>query len=191
MAISPPTDLVMDVLRAADPTQVKEAQARLQSNRAAFRASSLAETGNGFANTVAILNQNQGGSGLGNIDNRAEPKKVPETYRKFEAMVLQNFVKSMMPSNSEDVYGKGTAGDIWKSMMAEQIGNVMAKGDGVGIAASMVADGAGGTSMTNRVSAQLDGNSANMAQSMVQEYQRKALDGFRASDALSSTGSTE
>lgn len=191
MAISPPTDLVMDVLRAADPTQVKEAQARLQSNRAAFRASSLAETGNGFANTVAILNQNQAGSGLGSIENRAEPKKVPETYRKFEAMVLQNFVRSMMPSNSEDVYGKGTAGDIWKSMMAEQIGNVMAKGNGVGIAASMVADGAGGADMTNRVSAQLDGNSANIAQSMVQEYQRKALDGFRASDALSSTDSTK
>lgn len=189
MAISPPTDLVMDVLRAADPTQVEEAQARLKANRAAFRASSLAETGNGFANTVAVLNQNQGGSGLGNIINRAEPKHVPETYRKFEAMVLQNFVKSMMPSNSDDVYGKGTAGDIWKSMMAEQIGNVMAKGNGVGIAASMVADGAGGSDMRNRVNLDMKASSSDMARGMIEEYQRKALDGVRATEETAGAGS--
>jgi Rod binding domain-containing protein len=175
MAISPPTDLVMDVMRAADPAQVEEAQARLKASRSAFRASSLAETGQGFANTVAILNQSQG-SGLGNIDNRAEPKKIPETYRKFEAMVLQNFVKSMMPAESEEIYGKGTAGDVWKSMMAEQIGNVMAKGNGVGIAASMVADGAGGSDLSRRVSMAPDGSSMNVAQGMIQEYQRKALE---------------
>lgn len=190
MAISPPTDLVMDVLRAADPAQVEEAQARLKANRAAFRASSLAETGNGFANTVAILNQNQGGSGLGNIDVRAEQKQVPESYRKFEAMVLQNFVKSMMPNDSENVYGKGNTGDMWKSMMAEQIGNVMAKGNGVGIAASMVVDGAGGTDMSNRKSIDPEASSSSMAQSIVQEYQRKALDGVRATEASSGSGST-
>ena len=36
MAISPPSDLVMDVVRAADPNEVQEAQARLKANRAAF-----------------------------------------------------------------------------------------------------------------------------------------------------------
>ena len=50
------------------------------------------------------------------------PTKVPQVYRKFEAMVLQNFVKNMLP-NSETLYGKGSAGEIWKGMMAEQLGN--------------------------------------------------------------------
>jgi len=55
-------------------------------------------------------------------------------YRKFEAFVLQMFVESMLPKDATNVFGKGTAGTIWRSMMAEQIGNEMARGNGVGIA---------------------------------------------------------
>ena len=178
MAISPPSDLVMDVVRAADPAEVQEAQARLKANRAAFQATSLAENGNGFANTVAVLNQDSPTNSLGDITNRAEAKKIPESYRKFEAMVLQNFVKSMLPSESEEIYGKGTAGDMWKSMMAEQIGNVMAQGDGVGIAERMVTDRIVGSDAPDRVNASLGGNDNNVALSMVQEYQRKAVADF-------------
>ncbi len=90
MAISPASDLVMDVVRAADPAEVQEAQARLKANRAAFQATSLAENGDGFAGTFlrcSILPK--GSSGLGDISNRAEAKKIPETYRKFEAMVCR------------------------------------------------------------------------------------------------------
>ncbi|OBZ92761.1 rod-binding protein [Pararhizobium polonicum] len=178
MAISPPSDLVMDVVRAADPAEVQEAQARLKANRAAFQATSLAENGTGFANTVAVLNRDSPTNSLGDITNRAEAKKIPESYRKFEAMVLQNFVKSMLPTESEEIYGKGTAGDMWKSMMAEQIGNVMAQGKGVGIAESMVTDRIVGSEGPDRVNASLDGNDSNVAQSMVQEYQRKAVSKF-------------
>ncbi|WP_457662674.1 rod-binding protein [Sinorhizobium medicae] len=177
MAISPPSDLVMDVVRAADPAEVQEAQARLKANRAAFQATSLAENGDGFAAAVSVLNTSEGSSGLGDISNRAEAKKIPETYRKFEAMVLQNFVKSMLPSDSENVYGKGTSGDIWKSMMAEQIGDVLSKGGGIGIADQMVGDDAAG-----QVNASLDGDSWNLAAGMVQEYERKALASFLPDD---------
>lgn len=174
MAISPPSDLVLDVVRAADPTEVQEAQARLKANRAAFKATSLAENGNGFAAAVNVLNLSPAGSsGLGDISNRVEQKKIPETYRKFEAMVLQNFVKSMLPAESENVFGKGTAGDIWKGMMAEQIGDVLSKNGGIGIA-DQLASGEG----ANRVQASLDGNSRNLAASLVQEYERKTLTGF-------------
>jgi Rod binding domain-containing protein len=44
------------------------------------------------------------------------------------------FVESMLPKDAEQVFGKGSAGNIWRSMMAEQIGNEMAKGKGIGIA---------------------------------------------------------
>lgn len=177
MAISPPSDLVMDVVRAADPAEVQEAQARLKANRAAFKATSLAENGNGFAATVNILNSSEGSSGLGNVDNRVEKKAAPETYRKFEAMILQNFVKSMLPTDSENVYGKGTAGDIWKSMMAEQIGDVLSKSGGIGIA-----DQLAGENAADRVHASLDGNSRSLATSLVQEYERRALTGLTAEE---------
>ncbi|RDL52870.1 hypothetical protein BLJAPNOD_04035 [Ensifer sp. M14] len=177
MAISPPSDLVMDVVRAADPAEVQEAQARLKANRAAFQATSLAENGNGFAATVNVLNSSQGSSGLGDINNRVEQKKIPETYRKFEAMILQNFVKSMLPNDSENVFGKGTSGDIWKSMMAEQIGDVISKSGGIGIA-----DQLAGSDARERVNASLDGNSRNLAASLVQEYERKTLTGYSTED---------
>jgi flagellar protein FlgJ len=168
VAISPPSDLVLDVVRAADPAQVQEAQAKLKSNRAAFEASSLAESGNGFQAAVGILNRDSAAS-IGARDVAAVGKKdVPEHYRKFEAMVLQNFVKSMLPEN-EEVYGKGTAGEIWKGMMADQIGDALAKGGGVGIAESLMKNSGTGAAARGDVAPD------RIAAGMVQALQREAF----------------
>ena len=136
MAISPPSDLVLDVVRAADPTQVQEAQAKLKSNRAAFEATSLAEAGAGFQAAVGVLNRDSAGAHAQGV-SAVGGKAVPEHLRKFETMVLQNFVKSMMPTESEEIYGKGTAGEMWRGMMADQLGEVLSKGGGIGIAESL------------------------------------------------------
>ncbi len=68
------------------------------------------------------------------------PREVPETFRKFEGMVLQTFIQSMLPQESEAVYGSGLAGDMWKSFMATEIANVMAKAGGIGIAERVLGD---------------------------------------------------
>lgn len=168
MAISPPSDLVLDVVRAADPASVQEAQAKLKTNRSSFEANSLADAGNGFGAAVSILNRDSVLPAA--ADGAASGKAVPETYRKFEAMVLQNFVKSMLPADSEDVYGKGTAGEIWRGMMAEQIGEVIAKGGGIGIAASLAKDsGSDGGAADIAVT---DPNAHRVSTAMVQELQR-------------------
>jgi Rod binding domain-containing protein len=72
------------------------------------------------------------GSGHATIIKKADTDRA--VYRKFEAFVLQTFVESMLPQGASEVFGKGTAGTIWRSMLAEQIGNEMAKGEGIGIA---------------------------------------------------------
>ncbi len=59
---------------------------------------------------------------------------TPEAFRKFEAMMLQSFIQSMLPEDSEAVYGKGLAGDMWRSLMAEKIADVMADSGGIGVA---------------------------------------------------------
>jgi Rod binding domain-containing protein len=64
---------------------------------------------------------------------------TPTAFRKFEAMVLQSFLQSMLPSENEAVYGEGLAGDMWRSMMAEQIAGVMAERGGIGIADRILA----------------------------------------------------
>lgn len=174
MAISPPSDLVLDVVKAADPTEVQAAQEKLMATRAAFRANSLADAGNGFSSKVDVLENAAAKTGLNDVKNRSKTEEIPETYRKFESMVLQNFVKNMLPSDSEQVYGKGATGDIWKGMMAEQLGNVMSKGDGIGIAKELYHD-----ALRKKegaiVNASADQNDRKVAFSMVDEFQRKTF----------------
>jgi len=59
----------------------------------------------------------------------------------FEAFVLQSFVQSMLPKNATNVYGRGTAGEVWRSMLAEKIGEELARSGQVGIAQRLAASG--------------------------------------------------
>ena len=167
MAISPPSDLVLDVVRAADPAQVQEAQARLKSNRAAFEATSLAEAGAGFQAAVSVLNRDSAGAHAQGV-SAVGGKAVPEHLRKFETMVLQNFVKSMMPTESEEIYGKGTAGEMWRGMMADQLGEALGKGGGIGIAESLAKSSGIGAASREK-------NTDRVASGMVEALQREVF----------------
>src|SRR5690606_2850970 len=130
MAINPPSDLVMDVARAADPQAYRMAAERL---RAPSASGTMAASGaggltrDGFASFSDSLAA--GVSVRPDAQNAANP-----AYRKFEAFMLQSFVQSMFTSDTTATFGKGIAGEYWKSMMAEAMANKMADGGGVGIA---------------------------------------------------------
>lgn len=64
----------------------------------------------------------------------ADPVKAAQAAKQFEAVVLQSFIQSMLPSNAVHAFGKGTAGDVMKSFLAEHIGRQLAAGSGIGIA---------------------------------------------------------
>ncbi len=163
MSITPPSDLVMDVLKAADPTQLAEAKARLDTIGAGIKAERLNTEGNGFNTQVASLGDVKLPSGGDNMRVSSKDAATPETYRKFEAMVLRNFVQDMLPEQNESVFGKGTAGDIWKSMMAEHLADAIAEGGGIGIADRLLqnANYAGERSASNK--AERDGYVNNVA----------------------------
>lgn len=59
---------------------------------------------------------------------------TPESFKRFEAMVLQTFIQNMLPKDGAAVYGKGMAGDMWKAMLAEKVATVVAERGGIGIA---------------------------------------------------------
>ena len=181
MAISPPSDLVLDVVRAADPMVLAAAQEKLKTNRAAFAATSLAEKGAGFGAAVEVLNSAAFDAGLGNVQKTATGE-TPKVYRDFEAVVLQNFVKTMMPEDTESVYGKGNAGEIWKSMMAEQIGGTIAESGGVGIADQMYSEELARKRGGNLVNAATDETDRRVALNMVTDIERRTL-GISATDA--------
>lgn len=175
LAISPPSDLVLDVVRAADPTDVQAAQAKLKANRAAFAATSLADAGAGFGAAVDRLSTPETSAGLANVRSKVKAAQVPESFRQFEAVVLQNFVKEMLPDESEQVYGKGSAGEIWKSMMAEQFGKVISKSGGVGIAEQMYADQLSKTRNAGADNVKTDENDRNLVLSMITDFERRTI----------------
>jgi peptidoglycan hydrolase FlgJ len=180
MSISPVSDLVMDVVQAADPAMVIDAQAKLKSIKAAHEAVELASTDKGFTATVRGLDNARDSK----IASLKDTDKTPETYKNFEAMVLQNFVQSMMPNDSEEVYGKGNAGDYWKSMMSEQIAKSISEGGGIGIAASLMKHQAQKTAdAADETFAAIGKTDTGItATRMVAEYQRKALDTLLPND---------
>ncbi len=122
LAISPPSDIVLDVARAAAPADVEAARARLETHAGAAAVA--------FDPGVAA-------------PARAAAPAAAETgsqFKRFEAMMLQTFIQNMLPKDTESVFGKGLAGDMWKSQLAERLADVMADRGGIGIARSMLAD---------------------------------------------------
>lgn len=174
MAISPPSDIVLDVLNNADPSRLEVAQAQLKAGQATAEARRLASTDASFDAAL----RTDGTSDAYKLKHRldgVEKKEVPETYRKFEAMVLQNFIKSMLPE-SDEVYGKGASGEIWKGMMAEKIAEEIAKDGGIGIADGLVDNG---TISLKDKREKVEANRADrlhMATQLIDERQLQALD---------------
>lgn len=128
MAIAPPSDLVLDVVRAADPQDMKLAAAKLQ--RLAKTAGATAADGTGFKTAIDYTRAST---------TRETSAQTPvfgaqSPAQKFEAMVLTQFVETMLPDDASSVFGEGNTGEIWKSMMAEQIANQLAASGGIGIA---------------------------------------------------------
>ncbi len=176
MAITPPSDIVLDVLNAADPARLETAQAKLNSTRAVHAARELASTDKSFDATLTRTGLVNRAAGLDNINHHVAKKDVPEHYRKFESMVLQSFVKTMLPEESEAIFGKGVAGEMWRGMMAEQLGEALAKGGGIGIAETLARGGK--TTMQDKKGHVTfrDDQTVNIASQVMTETQMTALD---------------
>lgn len=133
MAIAPPSDLILDVARAADPAGLAEAAGRL-------RAIAAGGSGEGFALAFRDASTSASEAASATRATAASRGAAPEgPGRKFEAMVLTQFVETMLPDDTETLFGKGSAGEIWKSMLAEQVAGQIAASGGVGIA-DMISD---------------------------------------------------
>lgn len=154
MGIQPPSDIVLDVMQAADPRKAMTVAANLQKLSASASSgvfdSMVAGTHAGFqaglayasSTPVGLRNMtalSQQGAPVHTLDEAgtaaAAAKDSP--YKKFEAMVLSTFVESMLPKNATAVYGSGNAGGVWRTMLAQKIGDQVAQAGGIGIAAKI------------------------------------------------------
>src|SRR5690606_38967376 len=97
-------------------------------------------------------------------------------------MVLQTFIQNMLPKDAEGVYGKGFAGDMWKTQMAERLADTVADRSGIGIAKALASahylSGAGaeaaGPASPDRNKAELNAR-LNMSSSLVHQLQMRVV----------------
>jgi hypothetical protein len=143
VSINPPTDIILDVARAADPIKSLAVTERLA------RLAGVAPLSNpGFAQAL-------GGLGPSSADLLSQlefssappaPANAPldargKAYKGLEELVLRNLVETMLPKDAEAVFGAGTAGDIWKSMLADQLAAQLSKNIDLGLAKAAAARG--------------------------------------------------
>lgn len=135
MAVHLPSDLIVDVMRHADPSRRSAAVARLQSfgEDTAF-ASAVEGVAKGAAPQAGDA-ANEASPALS-----SSPGKVrhvaggAEAYQGFEHMVLRNLFESLLPDEKSGAFGGGPSAGVWRSMAADQLAGVYAAGGGVGIA---------------------------------------------------------
>ncbi len=180
MAISPPSDIVLDVARAAGPADIAEARASLVRRAGG--------TGAGFSVGAAPALSRTSQPGTAETGDATQ-------FKRFEAMVLTTFIQNMLPKDSEGVYGEGLAGDMWKSQLAEHLADVMAERGGIGIARSLASDHyldgkrkvSIGAVSGGPEKAEIDRQAA-LSTSMVQELERQAARSMTGDDEPPQTG---
>lgn len=143
MGIQPPSDLIVDVINAADPAKAQAMASRLR--QASFGTNSAAASGAfgaemqqvGLAPEMLSVLGPSSSASLSNataLSQKGAAAGKGKTLQQFEAMVLSTFVQNMMPAKASSVFGSGTAGDMWRTMLSQNIGSEVAKAGGIGIA---------------------------------------------------------
>jgi Rod binding domain-containing protein len=139
-AFNPTSDVVVDVMKAADPAKASLAVERLAALAASAPAGDFAASLNEAAAAAAPSAQ----PGLANARASlaaAADSSDPAARAKveFEAMMLNSFIGDMLPKESAALFGQGAAGDIWRSMLSEQISRQIAKSGALGLSRRLFA----------------------------------------------------
>jgi hypothetical protein len=144
MAFNPRSDVILDVLNAADP---------VRASLAAERLSALAGSNppsEDFAVSLAKAAASAPAAGAspapGLADARSRLAAIPDATDKaarakvdFEAALMNSFVGELLPKDAPGVFGEGSAGDMWRSMLSEQISKQIAKSGALGLSRRLFA----------------------------------------------------
>jgi len=121
-----------------DQFAAKKAASNLLATKIAIHSVNQKSTEQFSVSTTASKNpastvSHQIASKLSVVDHGSKSDVTPKMTAmiKFEAMVISHFVKSMLETESGEVFGEGLSGDIHKSILADMLGETIAKNGGL------------------------------------------------------------
>jgi peptidoglycan hydrolase FlgJ len=141
MSLKLASDLVNDVLRAADPGRVKVAKQKLASARISADFGVVLRTADRGHARVRDL----AGDMISDVLGAASPDAAQAGYQrlavggadvnlKLEAFMLGRSFETLLPKNQSGIFGDKIAGDMWRSLLADELGKSLAGAGGIGIA---------------------------------------------------------
>jgi Rod binding domain-containing protein len=141
MSFNPRSDVVLEVLNAADPTRAQLAAERLEALGAKAPQADFAADLDRAASSSAPAAPSAGLADARSAlaATAAAPDAASRAKVEFEAMLVNSFVSEMLPKDMASVFGEGTAGDIWRSMLSEQISRQIAKSGALGLSRCLFA----------------------------------------------------
>lgn len=154
MAVTLPSDLIADVMRAAGPSRLRMAAVRLgnsEQSRVAFKGvldgvTDSARVRDRDDDLIADVLREADGTKVAVAEAKldglthqsvAGGTETEKPYKAFEQMVLRNMFEQMMPPADSGIYGEDSSGGIWRSLANDQLASVYAEWGGLGIAQSL------------------------------------------------------
>lgn len=122
MSISPVSDIVLDVLRAADPAKSKAAAAKLFGDDASTLAAT-ASFDHLLTSSAPLRASPDSRANIGGQVSAAVPHTAAwkHAYKGLEQLVLKSLVENMLPNESSGLFGAGTAGNVWRFLLADEL----------------------------------------------------------------------
>lgn len=133
MGVSLPSDLIVDVMRNADPSRLKGAVTKLQSM------GGTSDNGISFASVLEAQPERWAGgveslfSPVSTAAASPASSSTGDAYAGFEQMVLRSLLEQLLPDAESGAFGTDTSAAIWRSLAADQLANVYAQAGGIGI----------------------------------------------------------
>lgn len=133
MAVTLSSDLVLDVMRNADPARRSAAVAKLD---AAGQGAAQEVAFQGVVDALEPKPATFSGPSLSLpfAAGRNAAKESGTPYQGFERMVLRNLFETLLPDSESGAFGSGPSAGVWRSMAADQMAGVYADSGGIGIA---------------------------------------------------------
>jgi hypothetical protein len=133
MSLAPPTDIVLEVSRAADPDRAAAVVKKLKA-LSAQGAASPQDFAAALDTAAAPKSPSAPVLPIGSPVSRARKAET-----KLESVMLSEFIGEMLPKDAQSAYGQGFAGDMWRSMLAEKVADQIAASGRLGLATRLFA----------------------------------------------------